>query len=100
MVLRWLIQKEVVAIPKLANVKRINENFNVFDFELSAGNMETIKSLDQGGGLIYSIWKTFENLATTITNPTTFYRITIKNFVRRFIPYFVVMARPIHHMVK
>ncbi|SEW17463.1 Aldo/keto reductase [Chitinophaga sp. YR573] len=54
-VLRWLIQKEVVAIPKSANVKRINENFNVFDFELSADDMETIKSLDQGGGLIYSV---------------------------------------------
>jgi diketogulonate reductase-like aldo/keto reductase len=54
-VLRWLIQKEVVAIPKSANVKRINENFNVFDFELSADDMEAIKSLDQGGGLIYSV---------------------------------------------
>jgi len=55
MVLRWLIQKEVVAIPKSANVKRINENFNVFNFELSADDMETIISLDQGGGLIYSV---------------------------------------------
>ena len=55
MVLRWLIQKEVVVIPKSANMKRINENFNVFDFELSADDMETIKSLDQGGGLIYSV---------------------------------------------
>lgn len=54
-VLRWLIQKEVVAIPKSANVKRMNENFNVFDFELSADDMATIKSLDQGGGLIYSV---------------------------------------------
>jgi len=54
-VLRWLIQNEVVAIPKSANVKRINENFNVFDFELSADDMATIKSLDQDGGLIYSV---------------------------------------------
>lgn len=54
-VLRWLIQKEVVAIPKSANVKRINENFNVFNFELSGDDMETIISLDQGGGLIYSV---------------------------------------------
>lgn len=54
-VLRWLIQKEVVAIPKSANVKRINENFNVFDFELSADDMATIQSLDKGSGLIYSI---------------------------------------------
>ena len=54
-VLRWLIQKEVVVIPKSANVKRINENFNVFDFELSADDLTAIKSLDKGSGLIYSV---------------------------------------------
>ncbi len=54
-VLRWLIQKEVVAIPKSSNTKRINENFNVFDFELSSHDMTTIKSLDKGGGLIYHV---------------------------------------------
>ncbi len=54
-VLRWLIQKEVVVIPKSANVKRIFENFNVFDFELSANDMVTIRSLDQGSGLIYRV---------------------------------------------
>jgi 2,5-diketo-D-gluconate reductase A len=52
-VLRWLIQREVVAIPKSANVKRMKENFNVFDFELD--DMTAIKSLDQGSGLIYSV---------------------------------------------
>jgi 2,5-diketo-D-gluconate reductase A len=54
-VLRWLIQKEVVVIPKSANMKRINENFNVFDFELSSDDMTTIKSLDKGRGLIYHV---------------------------------------------
>jgi len=54
-VLRWLIQNEVVAIPKSAIVKRMNENFNVLDFELSADDMATIKSLDKGSGLIYSV---------------------------------------------
>jgi len=54
-VLRWLIQKEVVAIPKSANMKRISENFNVFDFELSSDDMTTIKSLDKGSGLIYHV---------------------------------------------
>ena len=43
--------------------------------------MATIKSLDKGSGLIYSVLKTFENLTTTITNSTTFYRTTIRNFV-------------------
>jgi len=54
-VLRWLIQREVVVIPKSANAKRLTENFNVFDFELSVDDMATIKSLDKGSGLIYSI---------------------------------------------
>jgi len=54
-VLRWLIQKEVVAIPKSANTQRINENFNVFDFELSSDDIITIKSLDKGSGLIYHV---------------------------------------------
>ncbi|WP_347373970.1 aldo/keto reductase [Aequorivita sp. Q41] len=52
-VLRWLIQREVVAIPKSADMERINENSNVFD--LSADDMVTITSLDQGSGLIYGV---------------------------------------------
>lgn len=40
-----------------------------------------IKLLDTGSGLIYNAKKTVENWATTITNPTTFYRTTIRNFV-------------------
>ncbi|MDQ0595251.1 diketogulonate reductase-like aldo/keto reductase [Chryseobacterium ginsenosidimutans] len=55
LILRRLMQKEVVAIPKSANMKRMNKNFNVFDFELSANNMATIKSLDKGSGLVYNI---------------------------------------------
>jgi diketogulonate reductase-like aldo/keto reductase len=54
-VLRWLIQREVVVIPKSANRERMKDNFNVFDFELSADDMAAIKSLDKGSGLIYSI---------------------------------------------
>jgi len=54
-ILRWLFQREIVAIPKSANMQRMNENFDVFDFELSAADMATIKSLDKGSGLIYSI---------------------------------------------
>ena len=55
LVMRWLIQKDVVAIPKSSDPSRIKENFNVFDFELSADDMAAIKSLDQGSGLIYSV---------------------------------------------
>jgi 2,5-diketo-D-gluconate reductase A len=45
-VLRWLTQRGVVAIPKSVNKERIIENFNIFDFELAPGDMEAITTLD------------------------------------------------------
>jgi diketogulonate reductase-like aldo/keto reductase len=45
-VLRWLTQRGVVAIPKSVKKERIKENFNIFDFELGAGDMESITTLD------------------------------------------------------
>ena len=46
-VLRWLIQRNVVAIPKSTKKDRIEENFNVFDFELSVEDMNKIAELDK-----------------------------------------------------
>jgi 2,5-diketo-D-gluconate reductase A len=45
-VLRWLTQRGVVAIPKSVRKERMEENFNIFDFELSSEEMEIIKTLD------------------------------------------------------
>jgi diketogulonate reductase-like aldo/keto reductase len=45
-ILRWLTQRGVVAIPKSVRKERMEENFNIFDFELSAEDMEVIKTLD------------------------------------------------------
>ena len=45
-VLRWLIQRGVVAIPKSVHKDRIKENFNIFDFELNTEDMEAIAKLD------------------------------------------------------
>lgn len=45
-VLRWLVQRGVVAIPKSVRKERMEENINIFDFELSPVDMETIKTLD------------------------------------------------------
>ena len=45
-VLHWLTQRGVVAIPKSVKKERMKENFNIFDFELSATDMEAITTLD------------------------------------------------------
>lgn len=46
-ILRWDIQKEVITIPKSTNQGRIQENFNVFDFELSAEDVAQIDGLER-----------------------------------------------------
>lgn len=46
--LRWNIQRGVVVIPKSVHVDRMKQNFDVFDFELTNGDMEQIKTLDIG----------------------------------------------------
>ncbi|WP_298299802.1 aldo/keto reductase [Hydrotalea sp.] len=45
-ILRWLTQRGVVAIPKSVRKERMKENFNIFDFELSTDDMEAIKTPD------------------------------------------------------
>jgi 2,5-diketo-D-gluconate reductase A len=46
-ILRWLIQRGIVAIPKSVRKERIKENFNIFDFRLSDEDMQLIQALDQ-----------------------------------------------------
>lgn len=46
-VLRWLIQRSIVSIPKSVRKDKMAENFSIFDFELSLEDMEVIKLLDQ-----------------------------------------------------
>lgn len=45
-ILRWLTQRGVVAIPKSASKERIIENFRIFDFELTGDDMNAINQLD------------------------------------------------------
>lgn len=45
--LRWMLQREVVTIPKSANRQRIQENADIYDFELTAADIELINGLDR-----------------------------------------------------
>ena len=47
-ILRWLIQRDVITIPKTVNPSRMAENIDVFDFELTEGQMSAITTLDKG----------------------------------------------------
>lgn len=53
-VLRWLTQRGVVAIPKSVRKERIIENFNIFDFELSQEDLDRIATLDTKESLFFS----------------------------------------------
>lgn len=46
-VLRWLVQRGVVAILKSVRKERMKENLDVFDFQLTAEDMDAIQTLDQ-----------------------------------------------------
>lgn len=46
--LRWLVQQTVSAIPRTSKLERLQENFNVFDFELSEEDMREISAMGSG----------------------------------------------------
>lgn len=46
-ILRWNIERGIVAIPKSSNAKRQKENLEIFDFELSTGDIAQINALDK-----------------------------------------------------
>jgi 2,5-diketo-D-gluconate reductase A len=50
-ILRWLVQREVVAIPKAVRRERMIENFDIFDFELTSYEMLRIATLDTGSSV-------------------------------------------------
>ena len=52
--LRFLLQSDVVVIPKSTHKGRMEENFNVFDFTLTAEEMSAIEALDGGESLFFS----------------------------------------------
>lgn len=54
-VLRWLRQQGIIAIPKSVRPQRIQENFAIDDFNLSEDEMEQIAALDRGQSLILDV---------------------------------------------
>lgn len=56
--LRWVIQHNVISIPKSTSTKRIKENINLFDFKLSSAEMQQINKLPVMGfsGELPNIW--------------------------------------------
>lgn len=54
-ILRWLTQEKIVAIPKSVHAERIRENFAVEDFRLSEQDLQQIHKMDSGKGVILNI---------------------------------------------
>ncbi|WP_432138118.1 MULTISPECIES: aldo/keto reductase [unclassified Streptomyces] len=52
-VLRWLVQRDVVVIPKSVRAERMAENLDVFGFELTADQMAAVAALDTGSSLFF-----------------------------------------------
>jgi diketogulonate reductase-like aldo/keto reductase len=53
-VLRWLVQRDIVVIPKSVRKERIAENFDIFNFTLDEEDMQRIATLDTGNTLFLS----------------------------------------------
>lgn len=53
-VLRWVIQRGIVALAKSVRKERMSENIAIFDFELSAADMAQISTLDTGTSSFFS----------------------------------------------
>lgn len=51
--LRWMVQRGVVVIPKSVRRERMSQNFDIFDFELTAMEMDAIAGLDTGQSLFF-----------------------------------------------
>ena len=52
-IVRWLTQRGVIAIPKSVRKERMTENLDVFDFRLTDGEMDQIRELDRNASSFF-----------------------------------------------
>ena len=71
-VLRWMLQQNIIMIPKTWEEQHLKENINIFDFELSDLEMSTIDSLNKGRFLNYNPLSAQEGLPSKFKNWTGF----------------------------
>ena len=50
--LRWLVQQDIGVVPRTSKIQRLEENLNIFDFQLSDAEMKEIAGLARPGGRI------------------------------------------------
>ena len=69
-VLRWELQRGIICIPKSTHKQRMQENFEVFDFELSDDEMKQIATLDTHTSCFFNHLdpKTVEQLTSLVRN--------------------------------
>ena len=60
-VLRWVLQQDVIAIPKSENPGRIRENAAIYDFALDEDDLGKIARLDKGQAGNIGVWNPFDH---------------------------------------
>lgn len=53
-ILNWLVKRNIVVIPKTVRKERMEENFNIFDFELNESDIKIISSIDKNESSFFS----------------------------------------------
>lgn len=52
--LRWALQHDCIILPKSRHAERLQQNINIFDFELTQDEMEQLNALDQQKSMLFS----------------------------------------------
>jgi len=54
--LRWLVQKNIIAIPRSTSEKHLQDNLNIFDFEIADLDIKKINEVNQNKRTVFSPW--------------------------------------------